>query len=70
MCHAVAEFEKQDTSAKILLKEVTDAQRFGVAEVRGDRVLDIEEKPKKPKSNYDVIGIYLHDASVSRRFVA
>ena len=43
---------------------MTDAQRFGVAEVRGDRVLGIEEKPKNPKSNYAVIGIYLYDATV------
>ncbi len=41
-----------------------DADRFGVAEIRGDRVIGIEEKPKKPKSNYAVVGIYLYDASV------
>jgi glucose-1-phosphate thymidylyltransferase len=64
ICSAVKDFEKQKEGAKILLKEVSDAQRFGVAEIRGDRVIGIEEKPKRPKSNYAVIGIYLYDASV------
>jgi glucose-1-phosphate thymidylyltransferase len=67
VCQAVANFRKQGEGAKILLKEVTDAQRFGVAEVRGDRVAGIEEKPKHPKSNYAVIGIYLYDQSVFRK---
>jgi len=67
VCQAVANFRKQGEGAKILLKEVTDAQRFGVAEVRGDRVVGIEEKPKHAKSNYAVIGIYLYDQSVFRK---
>jgi glucose-1-phosphate thymidylyltransferase len=62
--HAVESFQKQKEGAKILLKEVSDAQRFGVAEIRGERVLKIEEKPKNPKSNYAVIGIYLYDTTV------
>src|SRR6202041_3740172 len=66
ICDAVENFRKQKEGAKILLKEVTDAQRFGVAEVRGDRVLGIEEKPRNPKSNYAVIGIYLYDKTVFR----
>jgi len=57
-------FRKQKDGAKILLKEVTDAQRFGVAELRGEKVIAIEEKPKNPKSNYAVIGIYMYDATV------
>lgn len=48
----------------IFLKEVDDANRFGVAEVKGDKVVGIEEKPKKPKSNLAVTGLYLYDASV------
>jgi len=52
------------TGAKIFLKEVPDAERFGVAELGTDRVLSIEEKPKKPKSNYAVTGLYLYDADV------
>jgi glucose-1-phosphate thymidylyltransferase len=64
ICHAVRKFKDQKEGAKILLKEVTDAQRFGVAEVRGDQVIKIEEKPKAPRSNYAVIGIYLYDKTV------
>ena len=64
---AVNNFEKQGKGAKILLKEVTDAERFGVAEVRGDRVVGIEEKPKAPKSNHAVIGVYLYDATVFQK---
>ena len=50
--------------AKIFLKEVPDAQRFGVAELGKDRVISIEEKPKAPKSNYAVTGLYLYDPEV------
>jgi glucose-1-phosphate thymidylyltransferase len=50
--------------AKIFLKEVPDAQRFGVVEINGDRVISIEEKPKKPKSRYAVTGLYLYDPDV------
>jgi len=64
ICHAVDNFRTQSSGAKILLKEVEDADRFGVADVQGKNVVSIEEKPKNPKSNYAVIGIYLYDASV------
>ena len=49
--HAVESFERQNGGAKILLKEVNDANRFGVAELRGDQVIGIEEKPRHPKSS-------------------
>ena len=62
--HAVDNFKSQTDGARILLKEVEDAQRFGVAEVQGARIVGIEEKPKAPKSNYAVVGIYLYDGSV------
>jgi glucose-1-phosphate thymidylyltransferase len=61
---AVDDFRRQERGAKILLKEVPDAERFGVAEIRGDRIVNIEEKPAQPKSNYAVTGIYLYDGSV------
>src|ERR1039457_2086158 len=61
---AVEEFKQQPTGAKILLKEVPDAERFGVAEIRDGRIASIEEKPKHPKSNYAVIGIYMYDETV------
>ncbi|KNY29653.1 sugar phosphate nucleotidyltransferase [Pseudobacteroides cellulosolvens] len=60
----VEKFNKQPEGAKILIKEVEDPQRYGVAELSGDKVISIEEKPKNPKSNYSVTGIYMYDSSV------
>src|SRR5581483_4257803 len=60
----VDDFRQQERGAKVLLKQVQDAERFGVAEIRGDRIAGIEEKPRKPKSNYAVTGIYLYDETV------
>lgn len=64
ICRAIENFRKQGEGAKIILKQVSDAQRFGVAEIRGDRVVRIEEKPQVPKSDYAVIGIYFYDKTV------
>ncbi|HMD71697.1 MAG TPA: sugar phosphate nucleotidyltransferase [Bryobacteraceae bacterium] len=61
---AAERFRKQEKGAHILLKEVPDAERFGVAELAGDRISGIEEKPQRPKSNYAVTGIYMYDATV------
>ncbi|HEX6189894.1 MAG TPA: sugar phosphate nucleotidyltransferase [Pyrinomonadaceae bacterium] len=61
---AVDAYREQSGGAKILLKKVTDPQRFGVPELSGRQVLRIEEKPKQPKSEYAVIGIYMYDAAV------
>ena len=61
---AVKDFERQKVGAKIFLKEVDDPQRFGVAVLDGDKVVRIDEKPKKPESNYAVIGIYIYDNTV------
>jgi glucose-1-phosphate thymidylyltransferase len=52
------------SGASILLKKVKDAERFGVAEIAGTRIVNIEEKPKRPKSDFAVTGIYLYDATV------
>lgn len=60
----VESYQRQPVGAKILLKSVPDPQRFGVAVFRGQSVLAIEEKPKRPKSSYIVTGIYLYDAQV------
>lgn len=57
-------FEKQSKGAGIFLKEVNDPERFGVAEIKGGKVINIEEKPKKPKTNLAVIGLYLYDNNV------
>jgi len=61
---AAEDFRRQKEGAKILLKEVADPERFGVAELDGDRISRIEEKPKRPRSRYAVIGIYLFDQEV------
>lgn len=60
----VENFQKQRQGARILLKEVEDPTRFGVPEIQGNRIARIDEKPKKPASNYAVIGIYMYDAEV------
>jgi glucose-1-phosphate thymidylyltransferase len=52
------------SGAKIFLKEVPDANRFGVAELKDNRVISIEEKPKRPRSPYAVTGLYIYDSSV------
>ncbi|MDD4179052.1 MAG: sugar phosphate nucleotidyltransferase [Candidatus Margulisbacteria bacterium] len=57
----VDSYMKQKKGAKVLVKEVSDPQRFGVIEMKGGKVLSIEEKPKKPKSNFAVTGIYFYD---------
>ncbi len=57
-------FRRQGKGAKILLKEVDDPERFGVAEIEGNRVVGIEEKPKKPRSSYAVTGVYFYDSWV------
>jgi glucose-1-phosphate thymidylyltransferase len=61
---AADDYRSQEKGAKILLKKVHDPQRFGVPELAGDRVIQIEEKPKNPKSDYAVIGIYFFDNTV------
>jgi glucose-1-phosphate thymidylyltransferase len=61
---AVRAYRHQGGGAKILLKKVADPHRFGVPELNGNRVLRIEEKPKSPKSEYAVIGVYMYDSEV------
>jgi len=60
----VARFREQSAGARVLLKEVPDPQRFGVAEIRDNRIVGIEEKPKSPISRYAVTGIYFYDGKV------
>jgi glucose-1-phosphate thymidylyltransferase len=64
IAQAVEDFRKQERGAKVLLKQVPDAERFGVAELAGEKIVGIEEKPPRPKSNLAVTGIYLYDNSV------
>ncbi len=50
--------------AKVFIKEVEDPKRFGVAEIAGENIKSIEEKPENPKSNYAVTGLYVYDNEV------
>src|SRR3989344_3469850 len=61
---AVQSFEGQQRGGKIFLKEVKNSQSFGIAEVRGDKIIGIEEKPKQPKTNLAVVGVYFFDSQV------
>lgn len=60
----VDKFMAQGSGARILLRQVPDPQRFGVAELADGKIISIEEKPRKPKSNVVVIGIYFYDGGV------
>lgn len=60
----VTKFKIQQTGARVLLKQVDDPKRFGVAEIKDDKVIGIVEKPESPKTNYAVIGVYFYDAGV------
>ena len=62
--HAVSDFQAQQTGARVMLKQVDDPERYGVATLNGKHITAIEEKPKHPKSNYAVVGAYFYDVSV------
>ncbi|WP_322906584.1 sugar phosphate nucleotidyltransferase [Paenibacillus sp. SGZ-1009] len=60
----VQNFNNQSVGAKLLLQQVEDPQRYGVAELDQDRIISIDEKPQQPKSDYAVTGIYMFDSQV------
>jgi glucose-1-phosphate thymidylyltransferase len=60
----VKEFSKQKEGARIFIKEVEDPERYGVAQVKDNRIISIMEKPQNPMSNYCVTGIYMYDSTV------
>ena len=62
--HDVSRFSEQESGARVLLKEVHDPQRYGVARIEGDTVTEILEKPKDPPSSLAVTGIYFYDERV------
>lgn len=62
----VAQFKKQKRGARVILKEVPNAKDYGVAELDGIHIKRIAEKPKRPKSPYAVVGVYLYDPTVFR----
>jgi len=61
---AVTEFKNNPTGAKILLTEVEHPEWYGVVDLEGQRVVNIIEKPEKPRSNLVAIGVYLYDNNV------
>jgi glucose-1-phosphate thymidylyltransferase len=60
----VDEFKKGDYDSQILLAKVKNPSDFGVAELDGDRVVGLEEKPKKPKSDYALVGVYMFTSRI------
>ncbi len=60
----IRRFRDTEEGAKVFLREVQDPHRFGIAEVRDDKITGIEEKPEHPKSRYAVVGLYLYGPDV------
>ncbi|MBI5473130.1 MAG: glucose-1-phosphate thymidylyltransferase [Ignavibacteriae bacterium] len=60
----IDEFQKSKCNCFLTLSRVKDPERFGVPEIRDGRIIGVEEKPKKPKSNFAVAGIYLYDKHI------
>lgn len=58
------EFVKSKSNCHLVLSKVKDPQRFGVPEIKGDKIVGIEEKPDNPKSDFAVTGIYFYDKSI------
>ena len=61
---SVNDFQAQQHGARVLLKQVSDPERYGVATLNDNRIVAIEEKPEHPKSDYAVVGVYFYDATV------
>lgn len=64
IAESVKRFSQQPSGARILLKKVPDPQRFGVVEFQGKKITKIIEKPRRPKTPYAVVGVYMYDADV------
>jgi len=60
----IENFRRQKRGARILIKKVADPQRFGVVEMKSGRIKSIIEKPKRPKSDYIVTGVYMYDERI------
>jgi len=60
----VAEFQSCQSNCHLVLAKVPDPERFGVPEIRNGKIVKVEEKPKQPKSDYAVTGIYLYDRTI------
>ncbi|TPW01295.1 MAG: glucose-1-phosphate thymidylyltransferase, partial [bacterium] len=57
----VEEFRREKPNSQILLAEVRNPQEFGVAELAGDKIVRLEEKPREPRSNLALVGVYMFD---------
>ena len=60
----VEEFEREKPEAQILLAKVARPWEFGVAELDGERIVRLEEKPKQPRSDLALVGVYLFTKSI------
>ncbi len=60
----VRNFEKQKKGARVLLKKVNDPERFGIAAMDEKHIIEIEEKPRSPKTDFAVVGVYMYDPTV------
>jgi glucose-1-phosphate thymidylyltransferase len=60
----IDEFRKSEPNAQILLAAVPNPESFGVAELDGNRIIRLEEKPDKPRSNYALVGVYMFDPHI------
>ncbi len=58
----VKDVQEFESGAEIFLKQVPDPKRFGIADLEGNKIIGIEEKPENPKSNWAVLGIYIYDS--------
>jgi len=60
----IQDFKQQASGARVLLKEVGEPERFGIAALDEKQIISIEEKPSQPKSSYAVVGCYMYDSQV------
>ena len=60
----VKNFENQKEGARVLLKRVNDPDRYGIAAMDEEHIIEIEEKPSSPKTDYAVVGVYMYDPEV------
>jgi len=60
----VEDFKKGDYDSQILLTQVKNPREFGVAELDGDRIVGLEEKPENPKSDFALVGVYMFTSKI------